>query len=80
VKTKKNIHFDFDQAKVREPLLYRINRSFEVVVNIRGASVSDQGGFIALELEGEKAEIDRVMTYLRDQGIDPQEGLGGTER
>jgi ABC-type methionine transport system ATPase subunit len=80
VKIKKNIHFDFDQAKVREPLLYRINRSFEVVVNIRGASVSDQGGFIALELEGEKAEIDRVMTYLRDQGIDPQEGLGGTER
>ena len=40
VKTKKKIHFEFDQDLVREPLLYKINRSFDVVVNIRGASVS----------------------------------------
>jgi ABC-type methionine transport system ATPase subunit len=76
VKTKKNIHFDFNQELVGEPLLYRINRSFEVVVNIRGASVSDQGGFIALELEGDKAEVEKVLTYLRQQGIEPKEGLG----
>ncbi len=80
VKTKKNIHFEFTQDLVREPLLYRINRKFEVIVNIRGASVTDQGGFIALELEGENAEIDRVMTYLREQGCQVAEGLGGNER
>ncbi len=80
VKTKKNIHFEFNQELVREPLLYKINRSFDVVVNIRGASVSDQGGFIALELEGEQEEVERVLTYLRGQGVKLGEGLGSQER
>jgi ABC-type methionine transport system ATPase subunit len=77
VKTKKNIHFEFNQELVREPVLYRINRNFDVVVNIRGASVTDQGGFIALELEGETLEIDRVISYLREQGCEVAEGLQG---
>jgi ABC-type methionine transport system ATPase subunit len=80
VKIKKNIHFEFEQELVREPLLYKINRSFDVVVNIRGASVTDQGGFIALELEGEKAEVERVLEYLRGQGVRLGEGLGSPER
>lgn len=80
MKTKKKIHFEFDQDLVREPLLYKINRSFDVIVNIRGASVSDEGGFIALELEGEAAEIERVLEYLRGQGVRLGEGLGSSEQ
>ncbi len=80
MKTKKNIHFEFSQELVQEPLLYKINRSFDVVVNIRGASVTDQGGFIALELEGEQEEVERVLKYLRDQGVKLGEGLGSSEQ
>lgn len=80
VKSKKNIHFEFSQDLVREPLLYKVNRLFDVVVNIRGASVSAEGGFIALELEGEDSEIDRVLEYLRGQGVRLGEGLGSQER
>lgn len=80
MKIKKTIHFEFNQELVREPLLYKINRTFDLVVNIRGASVSDQGGFIALELEGEQAEIERVLDYLRGQGVKLGEGLGSPER
>jgi ABC-type methionine transport system ATPase subunit len=80
VKIKKNIHFEFDQELVREPLLYKINRMFDVLVNIRGAQVSDKGGFIALELEGTMAEIDRVLDFLRGQGVRLGEGLGSSER
>ncbi len=78
MKIKKNIHFEFSQDLVQEPLLYQINRSFEVVVNIRGASLSDEGGFIALELEGEEAEIQRVLDYLHGQHVKLGEGLGGS--
>ncbi|MCK5942225.1 MAG: NIL domain-containing protein [Planctomycetes bacterium] len=77
MKTKKNIHFEFSQDLVREPLLYQINRSFDVVVNIRGASVTDEGGFIALELEGTEQELQRVIDYLKGQGVKLGEGLGG---
>ena len=79
MKTKKNIHFEFSQDLVREPLLYQINRAFAVVVNIRGASVPDEGGFIALELEGTEAEVQRVLEYLIGQGVKLGEGLGGND-
>ena len=80
MKIKKNIHFEFAQEMVREPLLYKINRSFDVIVNIRGASVSDEGGFMALELQGEEAEVDRVVEYLREHSVKVGEGLGSYER
>jgi len=77
VKTKKKIHFEFAKELVKQPLLYHLNRQFDVVVNIRGASVTDEGGFLALELEGEEPELARVFAYLEERGIKVVEGLGG---
>ncbi len=74
---KKTIHFEFSPELVKQPLLYQLNRKFDVVINIRGASVSEEGGFIALELEGSEEEITRVLTFLEDQGVEFAEGLGG---
>ena len=79
MKKKKNIHFEFAKELVEQPLLYQLNREFEVVVNIRGASVTDEGGFLALELEGEDNELERVFQYLTGRGIKVVEGLGGTQ-
>jgi hypothetical protein len=75
---KKNIHFEFSQELVRQPLLYQLNRKFDVVINIRGASVTDEGGFLALELEGDADEIGRVLAFLKDQGVEVAEGLGSS--
>jgi hypothetical protein len=76
---KKYIHFEFNQELVKEPLLYHLNRKFAVVVNIRGASVSAEGGFVALELEGSQAEIDKVLEYLRGRKIEVVEGVPKAE-
>ena len=79
MKTKKTIHFEFTQELVRQPLLYQLSRQFNVVTNIRGASVTEEGGFVALEIEGESEEIDRVLSYLKSLGIEVGEGLGGSK-
>ena len=79
MKTKKTIHFEFTQELVRQPLLYQLSRQFNVVTNIRGASVTEEGGFVALELEGDIEEIDRVLSYLIGLGIQVGEGLGGSK-
>lgn len=79
MKTKKTIHFEFTQELVRQPLLYQLSRQFNVVTNIRGASVTEEGGFVALEIEGESQEIDRVLAYLKSLGIEVGEGLGGSK-
>ena len=67
--SKKTIHFEFTQSLVKEPLLYLLARKFDVVTNIRAASVTDEGGFVVLEVEGEDAVIQEAMDYLVDQGI-----------
>ncbi len=60
---------------IREPLLYRANRRFEVETSIRQASVTDQVGILAIECRGEPAEIDRLIAFFREQGVrvDPVE-------
>ena len=73
---KRNIHFEFSQELVQQPLLYEINRRFDCVVNIRAAQVTEQGGFIALELEGQEAQVNKILEYLQGRGIEVIEGLG----
>ncbi len=77
MKIKKTIRFEFNQDIVETPLLYQLNRKFDVVINIRGASVTEEGGFMALELEGQQAEVDRVTVYLNKLGIEVAEVMGG---
>lgn len=67
--TRKTIHFEFSQDEVKEPLLYQLARKFDVVTNIRAASVTDDGGFVVLEVEGDDAVLQEAMDYLSSQGI-----------
>ena len=79
ISVKKNIYFEFAQELVEQPLLYQLNRKFDVVINIRGASVSKGGGFLALELEGDDTEVGKVLAFLEERGVTVAEGLGGEE-
>ena len=65
---KKQIQFEFEHELVRQPLVYQVMRKFDVVINIRAAQVKEEGGFMAIDLEGDSEEIERVLTFLRDEG------------
>lgn len=59
----------FPQRILGEPLLYTLGREFRVVPNIRGASITKDRGIMALDLEGEEAEVQRAVDYLRSKGV-----------
>jgi len=65
----RKIHCVFPPVVLEEPLFHRINRDFRIVTNIRAAEVSEDSGYMDLELEGEPDEIDRVLAYLQDKGV-----------
>lgn len=73
MKIKKTIHFEFSQDLVKEPLLYQLTRQFDVVTNIRAASVTESGGFVVLEMEGEEDVVASAVEYLRGMGIETTE-------
>ncbi len=66
---KKQLRIEFSQDMVKQPLVYQLNRKFDVVINLRAGQWTEEGGFLRLELEGSAEEIERVMTFLRDQGV-----------
>ena len=62
-------YLTYPRSLVKEPVLYRLARKFDVVFNIRGASVSDEMGLVALEFEGSAEEVERAIDWLRKTGV-----------
>ena len=64
------LYLTYPKQLVRTPLLCLLARKFDdMVFNIRGASVSEEIGIIALELDGAEAEIGRAVGWFRDHGV-----------
>jgi ABC-type methionine transport system ATPase subunit len=62
-------YLTYSQEKIKEPLIYQLGHKFNVVTNIRGASVSDHIGIVALELDGDGDEIHDAMEWLAGKGV-----------
>lgn len=66
---KKRVYLTYPKDQIKEPLLYQAGHDFKVVTNIRQATVSDKIGLVALELEGEAAEIEKAIKFFIDKGV-----------
>jgi ABC-type methionine transport system ATPase subunit len=66
---QRKVFLTFPQRLVKEPIIYNLGKSFQIVTNIRGASVTDEIALIALLLEGEEKELDRAIEYLEKSGV-----------
>jgi len=62
-------YLTYPKALVKEPLIYQMAKKFELVFNVRSASVSEIIGIIALELDGRPEEIEAAVTWFREQGV-----------
>lgn len=67
--TQVRVKLTFPEALVRQPLLARVVRRFEVEPNIRRANVEDDEGWILCEIEGRATAVDEALAWLRDQGV-----------
>ena len=63
------VFLTFPQRLINEPIIYDIGQRFDIVTNIRGASVTDETALVALQLEGQQAEIDTAIAYMVDRGV-----------
>jgi L-aspartate semialdehyde sulfurtransferase ferredoxin len=66
---KGKFYLTYPKRLVREPLIYHLSRKFDVVFNVRGASVNEEIGIIALELDGDAEIIEAAVAWLREQGV-----------
>ncbi len=74
--SKKRVMFTFSTELIKEPVIYSLGQKFKVVTNIRRADVTEDRGWVALELDGDEEAIEQGLQWVRELGVrvDPIEG------
>lgn len=66
---KQALDLIFPQNLIKEPIIYRMVKKFDVVFNLRRAKVNEKVGELVLELEGEADAVSKAVSWLKDQGL-----------
>ena len=60
---KRQVMLTFTTELLVEPITYNLGQQFNLVINILRAEVTEDGGWLILELEGEDKDIDDGITF-----------------
>jgi len=64
------LRLTFPPALIQEPILYRLVKDFDIVINIRRADVKADYGWVVLELDApEEATLERGVQWLKSKGV-----------
>jgi L-aspartate semialdehyde sulfurtransferase ferredoxin len=68
-KVCERVYLTFPKNLVKEPLVCLLAKKFDITFNIRGSTVTAEMGLVALEIDGERAEVDKSIKWLKDKGV-----------
>ena len=68
-KVSRKFWLTFPQELVDKPLIWEAGQKFQVVTNIRQASVSKEVGIVGLELSGEEDEVRKAIDFFLQAGV-----------
>jgi len=63
------LRLTFPPSLIQEPVLYRLVKDFDIVINIRRADVKADYGWVALEMEADEPVLQRGVTWLKERGV-----------
>ena len=64
------VKLTFPEHLIRQPVIARLVREFDVMPNIRRANVEETVGWMVLEIGGEDDTVDHALEWLADQGVE----------
>ena len=65
----KRLWLTYPKKAIQQPVIYDLGHKFEVVTNVRQASVTEEVGIVSLELVGDRAEIKKAIKWLESLKI-----------
>jgi L-aspartate semialdehyde sulfurtransferase ferredoxin len=63
------LRLTFPPELIQVPIVYRLVKDFDLVINIRRADVKADYGWILLELEGDEGALERGVKWLKERGV-----------
>ena len=72
---KTRVWLTYPPQKIKRPIIWELGKKFDIITDIRQASVNDELGIVCLELDGSPSEIKAGITWLEKHGVnvDPVE-------
>ena len=73
---KLRVKFTFPQELITLPIIYELGKQFSIVTNVRRADVTEDRGWVVLEMDGAIEEIERGLEWVAAKGVrvDPVQG------
>ena len=66
---KKIVILNFPGELLKEPIIYNLGQQFCLVTNIHLAKITEDIGWLKIELEGESEKIDEGLNWVMSHGI-----------
>ena len=66
---KRRVIFTFSAEVIREPIIYTFSQQFKVVTNILRADLSEDSGWLMLELDGTRKNIEQGIEWVISRGV-----------
>jgi len=67
--TNVRVKLTFPENLIKQPIIGRLAREFDVLPNIRRANVEESVGWMICELGGEDEAVARAITWLEELGV-----------
>jgi L-aspartate semialdehyde sulfurtransferase ferredoxin len=67
--TRTRVRLTFPPSLIQEPVLYRLVKDYDIVINIRRADVKEDYGWVALEMEADEDTLARGVAWLASKGV-----------
>ncbi len=78
--SKQRVMFTFNAEHIPEPIIYNLGQQYNVVTNILRANIAEDKGWIVLDMDGDKSDIEQGIAWVTSKGIRVDPVDAGSER
>lgn len=66
---KRCVTFTFPSELIAEPVIHNLGMQFRVITNILRANITEDMGWLMLQLEGEPEDIEQGIAWVTGKGV-----------
>ena len=78
---KQRVMFTYPPELIREPIIHSLSQQFNIVTNIHLADITEDRGWVVLDIEGKEEDIEQALGWATSRGmrVDPSSEDTATE-
>jgi len=66
---ERSIRLNYPPTLIHKPIISQLIRHFDLTVNITGAQISSEHGWIDILISGDEAIVNQAINWLKTEGM-----------